>query len=167
MNWEEVGAIGQVLGSIAVFITLGYLAVQLRHARAEVKRSIITTRASMVRDQAMAAATDADLNRLNAKAAMALGSQFSPFQAELMKRTDLTADEAYRLHWEQAALWEIRQESIRYMNELPTTEREAFDVRNRSAYRAGSVTRLWYETNRSSLSAEFVRYIDNLIAQPT
>ena len=23
MNWEEVGAIGQVLGSIAVFVTLG------------------------------------------------------------------------------------------------------------------------------------------------
>jgi len=39
MNWEEVGAIGQVLGSIAVFITLGYLAVQLRHARAEMQRS--------------------------------------------------------------------------------------------------------------------------------
>jgi hypothetical protein len=27
MNWDEVGAIGQVLGSIAVFITLEYLAV--------------------------------------------------------------------------------------------------------------------------------------------
>ena len=31
MNWEEVGAIGQVLGSIAVFVTLGYLAVQVKH----------------------------------------------------------------------------------------------------------------------------------------
>ena len=33
MNWNEVGAIGQVLGSIAVFVTLGYLAVQLRRIR--------------------------------------------------------------------------------------------------------------------------------------
>lgn len=33
MNWEEVGAIGQMLGSIAVFITLGYLSLQVRHAR--------------------------------------------------------------------------------------------------------------------------------------
>jgi hypothetical protein len=29
MNWEEVGAIGQVLGSIAVFVTLAYLARQI------------------------------------------------------------------------------------------------------------------------------------------
>jgi hypothetical protein len=30
MSWEEVSAIGQMLGSVAVFITLGYLAVQIR-----------------------------------------------------------------------------------------------------------------------------------------
>jgi hypothetical protein len=38
MNWEEIGAIGQVLGSVAVFITLVYLSVQtrqsIRHTRA-------------------------------------------------------------------------------------------------------------------------------------
>ena len=32
MNWDAIGAIGQVLGSVAVFITLGYVAVQVRHA---------------------------------------------------------------------------------------------------------------------------------------
>jgi len=31
MNWEAIAAIGQMLGSIAVFVTLGYLAVQIRH----------------------------------------------------------------------------------------------------------------------------------------
>ena len=35
MNWDEVGAIGQMLGSLAVFITLVYLSVQTRHARSE------------------------------------------------------------------------------------------------------------------------------------
>src|SRR5262245_2422184 len=30
MNWDAIGAIGQVLGSVAVFITLGYLALQMR-----------------------------------------------------------------------------------------------------------------------------------------
>jgi hypothetical protein len=30
MNWDEVGAIGQVLGSIAVFVTLIYLARQIQ-----------------------------------------------------------------------------------------------------------------------------------------
>jgi hypothetical protein len=34
---EEVGAIGQMLSSMAVFITLGYLAVQVRQARDAVR----------------------------------------------------------------------------------------------------------------------------------
>ena len=30
MNWEAVGAIGEIVGAIAVVLTLGYLAVQIR-----------------------------------------------------------------------------------------------------------------------------------------
>ena len=33
MNWNAIGAIGQLVGSIAVFVTLGYLSIQVRHAR--------------------------------------------------------------------------------------------------------------------------------------
>jgi hypothetical protein len=32
MNWEAIGAVGQMLGSIAVFVTLSYLAVQIRQS---------------------------------------------------------------------------------------------------------------------------------------
>ena len=48
MNWEEVGAIGQVLGSIAVFITLVYLSVQTRHARSESRRALSQGRTEAV-----------------------------------------------------------------------------------------------------------------------
>ena len=30
MNWEAVGAVGEVLGALGVIATLGYLAVQIR-----------------------------------------------------------------------------------------------------------------------------------------
>ena len=33
MNWEAIGAVGEILGAIAVVLTLGYLAVQVRHAK--------------------------------------------------------------------------------------------------------------------------------------
>jgi hypothetical protein len=34
MNWEEVvGAVGQLIGSFAVLVTIVYLAIQVRHAR--------------------------------------------------------------------------------------------------------------------------------------
>ena len=32
MNWDAIGAIAELIGSIAVVFTLGYLAVQLRHS---------------------------------------------------------------------------------------------------------------------------------------
>ena len=44
MNWDAIGAIGQVLGSIAVLVTLGYLAIQVGHARREVQRSVSQNR---------------------------------------------------------------------------------------------------------------------------
>ena len=34
MNWDAVGAVAELLGSLAVLATLAYLAVQVRHSRA-------------------------------------------------------------------------------------------------------------------------------------
>jgi len=31
LNWEAIGAVGEILGAIAVFVSLLYLALQLRH----------------------------------------------------------------------------------------------------------------------------------------
>lgn len=33
MNWEAIGAIAEILGAVAVLVTLAYLAVQVRHVR--------------------------------------------------------------------------------------------------------------------------------------
>ena len=39
MNWDAIGAIGQILGAAAVFISLGYLAVQLKVANLTAKHA--------------------------------------------------------------------------------------------------------------------------------
>jgi hypothetical protein len=39
MNWEAIAAIGQMLGSVAVFVTLGYLAVQIRQNTVALRHS--------------------------------------------------------------------------------------------------------------------------------
>ena len=166
MNWEEVGAIGQVLGSIAVFITLGYLAVQLRHARTEMQRSFTQTRAAMVRDQAMAVATDERLIHLGEKANVALGGLPRPFETELVKRTGLTVEEATRLFLEQVAWSQMRIMTIQNIEDLPDSVREDFEERFRSRLAQSPVTRLFYETGGGDLGPEIMRYIDNLLAQP-
>jgi hypothetical protein len=40
MNWDEVGAMGQMLGSVAVLVTLAYVAAQVRQARRETRRGL-------------------------------------------------------------------------------------------------------------------------------
>ena len=35
MNWDAIGAIGEIVGAIAVVATLAYLAIQTRHSAAE------------------------------------------------------------------------------------------------------------------------------------
>jgi len=166
MNWEAIAAIGQMLGSVAVFVTLGYLAVQLRHSRTALLGSITLTRAAMLRDQMMAAATDEGLVHLIAKAETAFGGVNHPFVDELVKRAGLNFEEARRVYGYQAAWWQTRSESIRYMKELPDSDQEGFDARMRFIFQAGSSDRFWYETNKPIVTPDAVRYMDNLLAQP-
>ncbi len=37
MNWEAIGAVGEILGTLAVVISLGYVAVQIRQNTSETK----------------------------------------------------------------------------------------------------------------------------------
>ena len=39
MNWEAIGAVGEIVGAMAVVITLVYLALQTRHSAAATKSS--------------------------------------------------------------------------------------------------------------------------------
>ena len=44
MNWDAIGAIGEVVGALAVFITLGYLAVQIRQNTKAVRATALEQR---------------------------------------------------------------------------------------------------------------------------
>ena len=64
MNWEAIGAIGEVVGAIGVIATLGYLAAQIRQNTRSVRAS---TYQEAVRDMVAASdllASDAGLARI-------------------------------------------------------------------------------------------------------
>ena len=50
MNWEAIGAIGELLSAIAVLATLIYLAVQVRNTKYELRRSFLQNRDNAVRE---------------------------------------------------------------------------------------------------------------------
>ena len=43
MNWEAIGAIGEIVGAVAVILTLGYLAVQIRQNNKSIRSQIYTS----------------------------------------------------------------------------------------------------------------------------
>ena len=47
MNWEAIGAIGEIIGAVAVVVTLAYLAIQIRNntqiARSATRQAIAET----------------------------------------------------------------------------------------------------------------------------
>ena len=166
MNWEAIAAIGQMLGSVAVFVTLGYLGAQVRHARLEVQRGFIQARNESARGLLMARAVDEQLNSILVRADTASGKQPTPFVAGLMQHGNLTAEEAHRADLYNRAWWNLRGHTILHVDELPENLRMDFDGMMRRAYGGVRAERLWYQEWKLSLDPVAVRYVDNLLAQP-
>jgi hypothetical protein len=167
MNWEAIAATGQMLGSIAVVVTLGYLSVQVRHARTDLRRSLSQGRSEAIRGLLLTRATDERLMRINTQADNAFGSERPLFAAELAQRAGLTADEASAILCEQGAFWNYRLQVIPYAQELSGSDRAAFDAATRIAYGQPGVSRFFYETfAKPSAHPDAIRYIEDLLARP-
>jgi hypothetical protein len=50
MNWEALGAIGEIVGAVAVIVTLVYLAIQVRHSSKTLEENTAQLRISSVHD---------------------------------------------------------------------------------------------------------------------
>ena len=168
MNWEEVSAIGQVLGSIAVFITLGYLAVQTRHGRDDARRALSEGRGQAVRELMRTRVTDPQLNALYGKANVAFGGEpATGFTALLMERAGMTLEEALSLSWDLFAWFTYRIQIIPNVDDLPPMERTSFDNAIRGSVGQPGVYRTFFEDYvRPTQHPDFIRYIDNVLAQP-
>jgi hypothetical protein len=68
MNWDAIGAIGEIVGALAVLVTLIYLAVQIRHAKKQIELNGIQERARFVVDVMMPIAADPSLASIMMKA---------------------------------------------------------------------------------------------------
>ena len=161
MNWEEVGAVGQVLGSIAVLVTLGYLAIQVRYAKREIQRSTSLARAEATRELALSRASNLQLNSTYVKVGL-----ITPFIDTMTRRAEITAEEASQIFWDQWAWWSSRSQTIQYIDHLMPGERQEFHATTRVSYQSQSIGAIWYETVKPRLNPDAVRYVDNLLAQP-
>jgi hypothetical protein len=165
MNWEEVGAIGQLLGSVAVFVTLVYLASQVRFARAEYMRSISQHRSDAIRDL-YSQEREESVRRIYVRLRSALGGAPTPFEAALIER-GATDDEAYAMHTLQLMLWNYRLQMIPYLDELSAMDRVTFVGGIHARYGQPGVGRLFYELHiKPTQHPDAVNYVESILQTP-
>jgi len=122
MNWEAIGAIGESLGAIAVFITLGYLALQVQFARKEIGRSISQSRAEALRTVTLARANDPRLNSLTVRAGAGVGElpEGERFEFESRTRANYGGPTLARF-WYDANKSVLNPDVVRYIEGLLAT----------------------------------------------
>jgi hypothetical protein len=166
MNWEAIAAIGQLLGAVAVFVTLGYLAIQVKHARQETQRALSQGRSEAHRDL-LARQQEEKVLEACRKADSALGGQHSPYLTALLERGGLTLDDALRVNSMCIAWWTYTLQIIPYVHELPPMERVGFENRVRGQYGRPGAHRLFYETYlKPTAHPDAVRYIESVLSKP-
>ncbi len=166
MNWDAIGAVGEMIGALAVVVTLAYLAIQVRHAQGEAARGVSLNRTDAAREFNLSVALDERFAKINAKANENLGSQANPTVNALMERAGLTFEEATSFAGVQLARWQMQTQIFNNVEELSKGQRIEFDNLVRRSY-DGSLpaSQLWYSHAKRALNPELVEYIDDLMVQ--
>jgi hypothetical protein len=161
--WDAIGAVSEGLGSLAVFITLGYLAIQVRYGRREMARAVTQGRLRVARELFVLRAENSELSELWGRVAERIRAP-APAGAMAFEELGLSPVEAMRLHAFAIAVWTYQTETIHYVDELAPGERATFDRTIRGMFGTGAVHRYWYDHMREGLNPVAVAYVDKLLA---
>lgn len=164
MNWDAVSAIGQLIGSLVVLVTLMYLAIQVRHAERTMRRAIRQERFQAVRELLLNRANSGELSRGILSVNGALGAPTPRFVDVVVQRASISPEVAFALLFEQMAWWQYRQHVLADLDELPPGERRDFELAVRSHYAPNTIGALWYELNRAGLNDDATRRVDEILA---
>jgi hypothetical protein len=151
MNWEAIGAIGEVLGAAAVVVTLGYLAVQIRQNSQAVKNSAAQSLLSEANGSLRVAASDPGTAR-----AVILGQTLFDDLSE--------AERAQFLAWIFAWMRTIEQAYFQYAQGYIDEEIwEGHRAHHRQLIQAPAI-KMWWSLRRCFFSQKFQNYMDEVAA---
>ena len=149
MNWEAVGAIGEILGAVAVVVTLGYVAIQIRQNTATLNS---TARQSLV-----------DNDRHSLLAVL----EHPDLIEKLGKGEELSSSDQIRY----TAIWilDLRNREIEFLQYKAGVLDEAAwrSYQQTLHYSLGTDRdrRWWDKVGRESFDPDFVRMVDDFIRE--
>ncbi|MBM89205.1 MAG: hypothetical protein CMQ41_12590 [Gammaproteobacteria bacterium] len=97
MNWEAIGAVGEIVGALAVVITLVYLASQVRHAKETAADTNRLERSKGVRDMLISSPLNSEFQKTLTK-----GLNTTDYYSKLGSQLNLSAERAATFDWAMA-----------------------------------------------------------------
>ncbi|MFT5287002.1 MAG: hypothetical protein ACI8TQ_003177 [Planctomycetota bacterium] len=113
MNWEAIGAVGEVLGAVAVILTLGYLAVQVRQSNRAMKSTALN---SLFHDVHLLTRDNDDYNALVLKSLR--GEALAPDERLRVVERFFTILRAFEGVWFQVQHGAVTQEQFDHQLDL-------------------------------------------------
>jgi hypothetical protein len=158
MNWEAFGAIAEMIGGIAVLVTLVYLALQVRQNSVLLEQNTKTARQSILRNQ-----TD----RYIANCHFIAGDSgiCGIYQRAMKDPSSVTREEWWRFGTYMYGMFKDYEEMFLFASEdQDSAHRWADAQRHIVFYLSPAGGRKWWRSNAKELFAvTFIEFVDDLI----
>lgn len=159
MNWDAIGAIGEAFSAIGLFFVL----LQVRHARTDMRQSVLNGQSdSLISVQSLA--SDSRVLTALTKVEAALGRGPATFTSTLMEKAGLTEEEARLVNLHQMALWQAMLKGIRCQEVLKPADRIGVETNLRRIYGESPLGRLFYEAAKPTMNPDVSRYMTRVLA---
>ena len=160
MNWEAIGAVGELLGAAAVVFTLGYLAVQVRHAKTATADQSRLYRANAVQELILQTSRDEELRMLQTKA-----WGFEQYYLGFAEELGITIEQATKLDWGNCYyFWMWRGQYA-----CTTESKDMKELEHIVATMGGipSMRAHWENSpiSRPMLDSDYVKFVDAVLAK--
>ena len=159
MNWDAIGATGEVLGALVVVFTLVYLSIQVRLARKATTDQSRIYRATAVREMILECCSN-DALRMGQTRNWGL----EPYYQELAEKTGVDIKEATRVDWGNGYyfwMWWGQNSSTHYDEYLSELEHVIAALCEAPGMRSS-----WEKSPliRPLIDEDFAIFLDNILA---
>lgn len=163
MNWEAIGVIVEAFGVILVLMTLVYLAMQVRDAKDQVRRSVQERRHSNLRELYLAPTQNAELASVCSRIEAAWKPEIKS-ERQLFDVAELSPQEATMWLNYQRAWWTHWREVIGNRDQLSKTQLDEINLGIRHMFTATSAK--IYLNSMIPVTSTTMSYIDSVLNEP-
>ncbi len=161
MNIQDLGALGEIVGAIAIVATLAYLAVQIRYAKIAVTDQSRQNRAAALREINGRLVDNSELRQVFDKVA---SPEWQSMLNDLASAWKVSLDEASLIYWSQNDyIWTHWAQY--YSQKTKDDERELENIVSNWYSAPPMKTIIEHETVRLFYEPEFIRWIDSVVAK--